>query len=155
MSKIITSIAAKAITDTLITNVNNAVVPFAPFKINLTASDKIGSRSMAEGREGYARLVSRIANQNPNALSRADNPSELANLLDYYNNLEGCRIAITQVLEMISETQLGAATDIMTLTDRYVANLQISRGNDASLDNAMQEVDDYNSRFGKSTPTPP
>lgn len=114
-------------------------------------------RTMAEGREGYARLISRIATQFPNALSRADEPAELTDLLDYYNNLEGGRMAILQNLETVEEMQLGASSDIMTLTDRYKSNLQISRENDAALDFAMREVDEWNSRFvnkGK-TNTPP
>ena len=116
-------------------------------------------RTMAEGREGYARLISRIANQFPNALSRADNPTELSGLLDYYNNLEGGRMAILQNLETVEEIQLGASSDIMTLTDRYKDNLQISRQNDSALDLAMRDVDNWNSRFGsnknKTDDTPP
>lgn len=48
---------------------------------------------------------------------------------------------------MIEEMELGAATDIMTLVDRYKSNLQISRGNEAPLDLAMREVGEWNSRF--------
>ena len=38
----------------------------------------------------------------------------------------------------------------MTLVDRYVSNLQISRGNEANLDQAMKEIDDWNARFSNS-----
>ena len=103
---------------------------------------------MAEGREGYARLVSRIATQFPNSLSRVDVPADLSNLLDYYQNLEAVRLAYIQGIETIEETQLGAATDIMTLVDRYAQNLQISRANEGALDGAMKEVDEWNKRFG-------
>ncbi|MDI9319232.1 MAG: hypothetical protein QM530_02045 [Phycisphaerales bacterium] len=107
---------------------------------------------MAEGREGYVRLVSRIANQHPTSLSRADNPTDLSNMLDYYQNLEQSRLSILQALETVQEIQIGAATDIMEMTDRYVKSLQIARENEASLDLAMQEVDDWNKRFANKEP---
>ena len=157
MRKFILTIPAKAITDTYTTTITTALNPLNPFKVNLTDDEKPGMRTMAEGREGYARLISRIANQFPNALSRADNPTELSGLLDYYNNLEGGRMAILQNLETVEEIQLGASSDIMTLTDRYKSNLQISRENDSALDLAMREVDGYNNRFankGKTDTTP-
>jgi len=112
---------------------------------------------MAEGREGYARLISRISTQFPDALGRSDNPDELTGLLDYYHNLEGSRMALLQNQETIEEIQLGASADIMTLTDRYKNNLQLSRENDAALDLAMREVDNWNARFinKDKTTTPP
>ena len=35
----------------------------------------------------------------------------------------------------------------MTLVDRYATNLQVSRGNEGSLDLAMGEVDQWNKRY--------
>ena len=158
MRKYIISIPAKAVTDTYTATITAALTPLTPYKINLTDDEKPGMRTMAEGREGYARLISRIATQFPDALSRADNPAELSGLLDYYSNLEGNRIALLQNLETVEEIQLGASADIMTLADRYKDNLQISRQNDSALDLAMREVDAWNSRFGSNknkTTTPP
>jgi len=151
MSKLITTIPAPAVLTAFTTAVNTALTPLNPFKINLTDEEKKGTRSMAEGREGYARLISRIANQFPNSLSRADVPAELSNLLDYYNNLEANKMALLQAMETIGEIQLAAATDVMTLVDRYATNLQVSRSNEGSLDLAMGEVDDWNKRFAHKT----
>lgn len=147
MAKLIKTIPSAAILTTFTTAVTNALIPLNPFKINLTNEQKQGTRSMAEGREGYARLISRIANQFPNSLSRVDVPTELSALLDYYNGLEANRMALMQAMETIEEIQLAAATDVMTLVDRYAANLQISRSNEGSLDLAMNEVDQWNKRF--------
>ncbi len=155
MRKFITTIAPKATSDAFTTAINAAIVPLVPFKVNIEDSEKSGTRSMAEGREGYARLISRIANQFPNGLSRADVPAELVTLLSYYDSLESNRMALLQAIEIIEETELGAATDIMTLVDRYASNLTISRSNDSSLDLAMREVDEWNSRFANKKPTPP
>lgn len=147
MRKIILTQAPKTATDALVTQINATITAFTPFSVNLTESEKEGGRSMAEGREGYARLVARIATQNPTSLSRADNPAELNALLDYYANLQGTRQAVLSLLEKIEETQLGAATDTMVLVDRYVKNLQIERDNNSSLDLAMREIDVWNKRF--------
>lgn len=154
MSKLISAIAPVAVLTAFTTAVNTALTPLNPFKINLTDEQKVGTRSMAEGREGYARLISRIANQFPNSLSRADVPSELSNVLDYYNNLEANRMALLQAMETIEEIQLAAATDVMTLVDRYAANLQVSRGNEGNLDLAMSEVDQWNKRYANKKEEP-
>lgn len=153
MAKLITSIATPAVLTAFTNAVNAALTPLNPFKINLSDEQKLGSRSMAEGREGFARLVSKIATQYPNSLSRADVPTELSSMLDYYSNLEGNRIALLQAIETITEIQLASATDIMTLVDRYTASLQISRSNEGSLDLAMGEIDQWNKRFAHKTDT--
>ena len=159
MAKLITSIPTAAVLTAFTNAINTAVNPLNPFKVNLTNEQKQATRSMAEGREGYARLISRIATQFPNSLSRADVPSELSGMLDYYNGLEANRMALLQAMEIIEEIQMAAATDVMTLVDRYAANLQISRGNEGSLDLAMGEVDQWNKRFANKkdnvvAPTP-
>jgi hypothetical protein len=147
MRKFTTSIPASTISTNFTTAINNAVAAYSPFKINLTNQEKLGLRTMAEGREGYARLISRIATQFPNSLSRADQPAELNTLLNYYSDLEANRIALSQAQETIEEIQQGVAADIMTLVDRYKQSLEISRNNEGSLDLAMKEVDEFNSRF--------
>ncbi len=63
----------------------------------------------------------------------------------------------TVIISSLDPVQ-GAATDIMTLVDRYAQSLQISRANEGALDGAMQEVDDWNKRFASNkneTPSKP
>lgn len=151
MRKFITSIPAATVLSAFTTAINNAVAPFNPFRLNLSPEERKNSRSMAEGREGYVRLVSRVATQYPNSLSRVDVPTDLSNLLAYYDQLESNRLAVLQALEVIEDIQLGASADIMTLVDRYVKSLQVSRANEGALDLAMKEVDDWNSRYGRNT----
>ena len=152
MKNLISTIPDSSVLKGFTTTIDTAIDVFTPFKINLTNEEKKATRSMAEGREGYARLVSRIANQHPNSLSRVDEPIELTNLLAYYDGLEANRLAVLEALESVEEIQLCAATDIMTLVDRYNTNLQSSRANEGSLDLAMKDVDDYNSRFANKKP---
>lgn len=157
MRKFITNIPPSLINETFTTDVNAALVPLQPYILNLTDEEKSGLRTMAEGREGYARLISRIATQFSNSLSRADDPAELTALLEYNTRLEANKLALLQCLESVEEIQMGAAADIMTMVDRYTANLQISRANEGSLDLAMQDVDNWNQRFVNKNekPAPP
>ena len=149
MRKYVTTIPVLSLFTTFTTAINTALAPLLPFKISLTNEEKQGMRSMAEGREGYARLIARIATQFPNSLSRVDTPAELNNLLAFNDNLEACRMSLLQALETIEEISIGTTTDIMTLVDRNNDSLEISRKNEGSLDLAMKEVDEYNTRFGK------
>lgn len=137
--------------DSILTATNDSITLFQPYSINLTNKQKEGGRFMSRGREGYARLTSAIANQNIQSLTRSDDPSELSGLLNYYASLQANRQAIMSLLEKVEETQLGAAADIMVLVDRYVDSLQIGRKDNAALDLAMQEIDEWNKRFANKT----
>lgn len=151
MRKFISTIPPQEVTNNFTTAINAALAPLADFRISLSDTEKIGTRSMAEDREGYVRLISRIANQFPDALSRADSPVDLVVHLDYYNRLEANRIALLQALETIEEMSLGTATDIMAFADRYHDNLKIARRHESAIDLAMREVDEWNSRFANKT----
>ena len=157
MRKFITNIPAAAVNEAFTADINTALSPMKPYILNLTDEEKLGLRTMGEGREGYARMISRVATQFPNSLSRVDDPAELSGILEYNQRLEANKLALLQALESIDEIQRGAAADIMTMVDRYAANLQLSRANDGSLDLAMADVDAWNQRFANNpeNPTPP
>lgn len=148
MRKFVIAIPPAAINTAFTIAINTAIEPLEPFKINISDGEKAGMRSMAEGREGYVRLISRIATQYPNALSREDLPAELVDLLAYYDKQQANRMALLEALELVEEGSLATATDIMALADRYNANMAISRRNNSALDLAMREVDEWNKRFG-------
>ena len=159
MKKLISTIPDPAVLTAFSKAVNTALTPLNPFKINLTNDEKIGARSMSEGREGYVRLISRIANEFPDSLSRVDVSTDLSNLLNYYDNLESNRITLLKANEIIQEIQLAAATDIMVLVDRYATSLQMSRANEGHLDQVMADVDNWNQRYAsnknKASENPP
>jgi hypothetical protein len=102
---------------------------------------------MARGREGYARMISLIANNNLNSLPREHNPADLFSRLAYDSKPEESRQAVMTLLETITETQMANSIDIMKLADDYAAVLQVSRNNSSALDMAMHEVDEWNTRF--------
>ena len=75
----------------------------------------------------------------------------MSSRLAYDSKLEESRQAIMSLLETISDTQLANSIDIMKIVDDYVGVLQISRNNSSTLDLAMREVDEWNSRFANSS----
>jgi hypothetical protein len=136
------------------TNLKAQVAIVEPFKVNLTDDFKEGSRTMGPVREGYARLVSNIANNNIESLARNQDPQALVDKLLYDETLEGMRQVILTLNEMVTETQLANTVDIMQLVDSFVGNLQNSRKTNGSLDLQMREVDEYNKRFAKKAEEP-
>ena len=138
--------------DAIKTNLQTQIIALDPFKINLSDGEKIGGRTMAEGREGLARLISKIASANINSLAREHNPQDLEDRLAYDAKLEELRQLAIKLNEIVTETQLANSVDIMTYVDAYAENLQTSRRDNGSLDLAMREVDEWNKRFAHTTP---
>jgi hypothetical protein len=118
-----------------------------PYAIDLSESQKRG-RSMAGGREGIVRLISKIALAHEESLGRKDNPEELETCLDYDGILEDLRQSAMALLEVVTETQLANSMDAMEMSDRYLGNLQNDRNNNSALDLALGEIDEWNKRFG-------
>jgi hypothetical protein len=126
---------------------------FKPYFIDLTEQEKQG-RTMAEGREGLVRLVSKISLAHEESLARNDSAVELAQRLDYDGSLEELRQELLTLLEMVSETQMTNGILAMRMNDRFIKTLQAGRDNNAGLDLAMREVDEWNQRFANTTPVP-
>ena len=142
--------------DAIKNNLQTQITALEPFKINLSDGEKIGGRTMAEGREGLARLISKVASANINSLAREHSPQDLEDRLAYDAKLEELRQLAIKLNEIVTETQLANSVDIMTYVDAYAENLQTSRRDNGSLDLAMREVDEWNKRFvNKNDNTPP
>lgn len=144
---LVQNMAAQADLDAITTGANAMIKAFQPFFINLTNAESEGIRSMAVGREGMVREVSKIAVQHIDSLSRNYDPQDLVTKLNYDDGLSTPIQAVTQLLEMLKNTQTANSADIMQLSDSYTANLQDDRKNNAALDEAMKPIDEYNKRF--------
>ncbi len=155
MKNLISSYLPAKSAEEMISAMEGQISILTPFKVNLTDEEKIGARTMAEGREGYARLVSQVASAHVDSLARDQDPAELEEKLAYDSMLEKMRQRCLTLVEIISETQLANAADIMKLVDGFAASLQGSRGRNGSLDNSMKEIDEWNRRFAnrKEEPT--
>lgn len=118
-----------------------------PKAVKVEDDKKAGVRTMAEGREGIVRLISKIALQHEDCLSRKDNAKDLADKLAYDSNLESARQALFELLEQIESTQWANSADIMEMSDRFAGALQSQRKNNTALNHSMHEVDNWNKRF--------
>lgn len=154
MQNLISNVMPARTADEVTSILKDQVAIIEPFKVNLTDEFKEGSRTMGPVREGYARLVSKIASNNINSLARDQDPKVLEDKLDYDEKLETMRQVALTLAEMITETQLANSADIMKMVDDFVDNLQNSRGRNGSLDSQMGEVDEYNKRFANKTEEP-
>lgn len=155
MPNLISTVMPVNIADDVNKNLVDQLTALKPFKVNLTDDAKRGGRTMAEGREGLARLVSKIATANIDSLARENDPKELEDKLAYDSKLEELRQSAMSILETVQEVQLANGIDIMKLVDAFSNNLQTSRSRNGSLDAAMGEVDDWNKRFGNQGNTAP
>ena len=147
---LIGTMADTTVLDTLTTAANAMITTFSPYFVSLSNEDSSGIRTMSAGREGYARLIAKIAEQHIDSLARSNTPGDLSERLEYDDSLETVRQSLIRITEMIADTQTANASDIMKYTDRFAANLQTARKGNAALDEALQPVDEYNSRFGNS-----
>src|SRR5882724_7202774 len=127
-----------------LTSLSNVVNPYF---INLANDERSGIRTMAEGREGLVRLVNQIALANPDELRRKDDPALLNSKLKYDELLESISQPLMAMLEKVEQTQLANSKDIMLTADAFTQALQISRGRNSALDQAMMEVDAFNKKY--------
>ncbi|PZF74688.1 hypothetical protein [Taibaiella soli] len=158
MSKFLKEPIPSAIFNSAMTDISALKVQVMQYSVALASSEKQRMRVMAEGREGYVRLLSRIALSHVDSLSRNDDPAQLIAALDYDQQLEDLRQLLMSVSEQISNIQAANSNDIMILSDRYTASLQAGRTTNSALDTAMHEIDDWNKRYGSrkadDNPTP-
>jgi hypothetical protein len=132
----------------IMAQMSSSITAAKPFSIGLDASQRKGLRSMAEGREGITRTISRISLEHVDNLPRTEDPLVLETLLAYYDKLAGMRERAAHMHEMLDDTAVGLSVDIMKMADRFNAHLQAARTGNANLDAALIQIDEYNKRFG-------
>jgi hypothetical protein len=155
MQHYVKQLVAAEVLGKLAAMINSYNAMIKPDAVVVTDQQKMGVRTMAEGREGYVRLVSKIAMQHEDALSRLDKADELQQRIAYDAALETTRQAAIELLEQLDDTRWGNSADIMVMTDRYLASLQNQRANNSALDQSLREVDDWNSRYGRNAAKEP
>jgi hypothetical protein len=156
MQKLVTSFLDEANFELAHKELDDRIGNIKKFSVSLNDSERLGLRTVAEGREGYVRTVSRIALAHTESLPRNEDPNELAQMLAYYDRLGLLLQKLHLYTEMVDDTMMAAGVDIMAMTDRYISHLQTARSSNTSLDMAMNQVDDYNKRFtGRATAAEP
>lgn len=131
------------------------------FTVSLSAEERIGIRTIAEGREGYAREMLRVARIYINSLPREYNIEEFDELFRLYDEWKPILTEIEMYSEQIDDTLTSIGIEIMKNTDSINNYLQIARKGNANLDRALAGIDKFNTRYGSrndsssttSTPT--
>ena len=149
MSLLLKELASRKDILSYISKINETIEGFKPYSEVVMPEDKSKYRTMAEGREGLVRLVGNIALQHAQSLSRSDDPTQLQTRLEYNDVLEQFRQSLKQITEYVEGTQHINTADIMYLADRYMGALDLERNSNAAVNEAMKQVDDWHSRYGK------
>ena len=148
MEKLIRAYLTDAEISQLSNGIGYSIGTIKPKCTSLNDIERKGLRTMAEGREGFARTTCRIALNFTDVLPRNENPTEMEAALLYYDQLALVKEKIARLLEMVDDTAQAQSADIMVYADRYCAYLQAARTGNTSLDAAMDQIDEYNKRFG-------
>ena len=124
-----------------------------PFTIELNSDEKEGIRTVAEGREGYVRLVTDLSETYSGELPRTFDETVLRKKLNLRETIGLLLLQTQQINTMLDNTYVGLGTDIMKQADEAVKHLQASRLRNGELDKALKTIDEYNKRFGKKKET--
>lgn len=151
MQKLISSFLTDKELGDVMTALTSSLVAVKPFSISLQDADRKGLRIMAEGREGIARTVCRLSLEHEDQLPRNEDPHLLEQALAYHDRLLALQERAAHFFEMVDDTLVGLKVDIMKLSDQYSTYLQAARTSNANLDAGMNQIDEYNKRFGNRT----
>lgn len=119
--------------------------------LNLTEQERIGMRSISERREGYMLQILRLCEQFTDVLPRNFDEQQFADLVKNLDSWKRIQIATNEANEISSDVLLAMGSFTMRYVDTAYAALQLSRKNNSNLDDAMQSIDNYNKRFGRSS----
>ncbi|MBK8444946.1 MAG: hypothetical protein IPL35_16745 [Sphingobacteriales bacterium] len=130
------------------------------FTVNLSDNERTGLRTVAEGREGYVRDLERMVREFPQELSESFNAAEFTTLLAEFDRWREVMLRAEEIAELSSDTVLALGAALMEKSDWANDSFQQGRKYNAALDRALEHIDRFNSRFGKSkegneTDTPP
>lgn len=89
MEKLIKNFFGEAETQKAQADLDQGISNFKSFATSLNNSQRRGLRTMAEGREGLARTISRVSLTHGDCLPRNEDPAELEQSLAYYDRLAG------------------------------------------------------------------
>ena len=151
MQKLVSGFLSKPDIDKIYQSLDQVIAVVKPVSTSLNDTQRIGLRTMAEGREGMVRTISRIALTHLDSLPRNEDPKEVEETLAYYDQLAALLQKVSFFHEMLDDTITAVGADVMAITDRYGGYLQAARVGNTSLDMALDQLDAYNKRFGTRT----
>ena len=125
------------------------------FAVSLSDEERKGRRTVAEGREGYVRELWRISHEYESELPRSFALTDYTALLELYDEWKRLKVLAEETAELIDDPVLALGVELMSPTDLAHRSLQNARDLNASLDRALESIDDYNRRYVTDAPAPP
>ena len=119
--------------------------------INLTDDERRGIRSVSARREGYVLQILRLCQQYAHVLPRNFDENKFSELVKQVDTWKRVQIATREANEISTDLLLAMGAFTMRYVDTAYAALQTGRKNNANLDDAMIDIDNYNNRFGRSS----
>lgn len=117
-----------------------------PYKFTLTKDDRKGKRKMGPRRIAYAQAADRLGTQHENIMPRQYNPADFAAVLAFHTSLNTLLSRVMQLKELADDTMMAAGIDAMTYTKVVHDAIRSANNLDPSFDEALQELDDFNTR---------
>lgn len=115
-------------------------------KISLSMEERRRSRKMGPRRLAYAHAAERRGVQHEDVMPRTFTAIQFTNLLAFYNELNKVQSQLSEIQEIIDDTLMAAGIDAMTLTKLVHDGLRSANAIDPSLDNALNELDEFNKK---------
>ena len=106
------------------------------------------NRSVAEKREGYVRLIIRLAKNYSSELPVSYDLAETEKLLAAREDWKLLSLKAEELAELADDTEYSISVELMKNADRAAKALDAGRKINPALDRAMVEVDEYNKQFG-------
>ncbi|MBL7733246.1 MAG: hypothetical protein JNM88_18915, partial [Chitinophagaceae bacterium] len=111
---------------------------FESHAVSLSDKERVGLRTMGNGRQGIVRSMSGIALSFEECLPRTENATDLHQMLDYHISLNDLFIKVGKLYEMLRDTVSATGVDAIKTFDRYNNYFQTARNNNSALDLALQ-----------------
>lgn len=115
-------------------------------KVSLSMEERRRSRKIGPRRLAYVHAAERRGVQHEEVMPRTFNAINFTNLIAFYTEMTKIQSQLNEIQEIIDDTLMAAGIDAMTLTKLVHDGLRSANLVDPSLDNALQELDEFNRR---------
>lgn len=133
-------------------NIANVVNTVRGFSVNLTTEDRARARSIGNQRYSYVTRMTEAAENYIHVLPRDIDPAHSRVLLSAFDTVKQLQIMISEIEELLDDTRVSIATQLMRQTDQAYAALQQARERDAAIDSLMDEMETFNKRAREEKP---
>ena len=125
---------------------NNTLLQVKKFKISLSKKERGEGRKMGPRRLAYSQSAVRHGKQQIDEMPRSFEPANFEKLMQYYQDLAGIRVIVSQLSEFLNDTDMAIRIDAMTHTKTVHDAIKSSNNSNPALDAALDELDEFNKR---------